>query len=79
MRDEQRRRREEEEWRGGEERRGFVVASGKWEEMIRASLKRNQPLCLLRADFFLSFFFFFAAQLTMFQEVACYFNKREDD
>lgn len=31
-----------------------MAASGKWEEMIRAPLKRNHPLCLLKADFFFS-------------------------
>ncbi len=35
-------------------RGSFVAASGKWEKMIRAPLKRNHPLCLLKTDFFLT-------------------------
>lgn len=45
--DEQQQRQQEKKRRGS-----FVAASGKWEEMIRAPLKRNHPLCLLKADFF---------------------------
>lgn len=33
------------------ERGSLVAACGKWEEMIKAALKRNYPLCLLRAQF----------------------------
>lgn len=52
------------------ERGGFVAASGKWEEMIRAPLKRNHPLCLLKADFLT------VAAITSHGEM-CYVNKRQ--
>lgn len=55
-------------------RRGsFVAASGKREEMIRAPLKRNHPLCLLKADFFNSC----RSCAPIFHGETCYFNKRQ--
>lgn len=64
---------EKDEQQQQEKKRGsFVAASGKWEEMIRASLKRNHPLCLLKADFFLT-----VSSAPTFHGVTCYFNKRQ--
>lgn len=57
-----------------EKRSSFVAASGKWKEMIRAPLKGNHPLCLLKADFFWTVNV--AAAPTCHEET-CYFNKRQ--